>query len=752
LIGSAERGLLRQGLRYALALRLVVVVVASLVSLFVEPAPEPGVAVAVVVAFTGWNALYATVMVRGSARTRRWLVPVDVLAICGVCLTQLWTAAPDVGAGGTSWVLVAAGITLVTYPWQIGTTALAVASVTVLSALLAGSAMARPDEWLAAVPLQLWLVMEAALSWALYRFVRRAARAADRRVERGELVRRQATVAASRRVDEREYLAALHDTGAATLLMVGAGVVEGRQQWLADQAARDLDVIGEPAGAGSTVSNREVDLIGMLRDVGRLTPLRVRFRVLESLRMPAVTAVLLCHGTREALTNVVRHAGVDEAEVAVRLDGDTVVVEVVDEGRGFDVERLPRHRYGLTRSLMERMDRAGGRAEVVSEPGRGTRVRLTCPRTPAEFTGDDTEVIGTAFQTGLRWAIVVMNLVILTFLDLPKLLANLDTYRAVWPQFLAWGGFVAVTVGVALWTRRGGGLGRWRWALVALVFALSAVATGSIPPEHRLGTVHWSEGDAGWTLVLLLLDVRVAVFVVVLVAQYALTFGQAALGGDGAVSFASLVSATMIVLGYQLAVGMIAAVLRGLASSSARAARAEEELRTAEVVAVQLHQDRVERYAGLADTTVPLLRGLASGTLNPGAEEVRRQCAIEAAKLRRLLAEDATAPDPLLNELGACIDLAERNGVSVSFAECGTRPGIPRSVRRILTEPAVAALATARGRVRLTVAGSGGTVTVSVVADCPPQAIPVPNTDEIRTSTMLDGDRLWVQATWRGET
>ncbi|GAB3463063.1 ATP-binding protein [Actinophytocola sediminis] len=744
--GSAQRGLARQGLRAALGLRLSVVGAASLVSLFVEPAPQPVLAVAVVLALNLWNAVYATTMVRGPYRARYWLVPADVVVACAICLSQLWITSPEVGAGGTNWVLVAVGITVVSYPWQIGPAALAAASVVVASALLTGSALARPDDWLAAVPLQLWLLMEAVLSLAIYRFVRRAARSADQQVARGEQVRRQATVAASRRVDEREYLAALHDTASATLLMVGAGVAADRQQWLADQAARDLDVIGGP----SVVSSREVDLITMLRDVCRLTPLRVHLALPESLRMPAVTAVLLCHGTREALTNIVRHAGVDEATVTVRLEDELVVVEVVDDGQGFDTDRLPRHRYGLARSLVERMDRAGGRAEVTSEPGRGTRVRLTCPRTPAELAGDDTEVIGSVFLSGLRWAIVVMNLVILTFLDLPKLLTNLDAYRAVWPQFLAWGGLVAVTVGVGLHLRRGGDLGRWRWALVALVFALSALATESVPPEHRLGVLHWSEGDAAWTIVLLLLDVRVAVFAGVVIAQYAMTFTQAALGGDSGVPIASLASATAIVLGYQFAVGLIAAVLRALATSSARAARAEEEVRTAEAVAEQLHQDRVERYAGLADTTVPLLRGIADNILDPGDQDVRRRCAVEAAKMRRLLAEDATAPDPLLHELGACIELAERNGVSVSFAECGIRPGIPLAVRRVLTEPAIAALATAKGRVRLTVAGSDGTVTVSVIADCPPQAVPVPNTDQIRTSTMLDGDRLWVQATWQG--
>ena len=51
----------------------------------------------------------------------------------------------------------------------------------------------------------------------------------------------------------------------------------------------------------------------------------------------------------------------------------------------------------------------------------------------------------------------------------------------------------------------------WRWPLVALVFAISVWCTESVPPEMRLGLAHWSEGDAGWTILLLLLDTRMVV-------------------------------------------------------------------------------------------------------------------------------------------------------------------------------------------------------------------------------------------------
>ncbi|ONI87592.1 hypothetical protein ALI144C_09435 [Actinosynnema sp. ALI-1.44] len=741
-MGSAERELLSTGLRYALGLRLVVVAMASLVSLLLEPAPRPAFAAVVVVALNGWNAWYAYRRVRGGGSL---LTVADVTVMCAVCLTQVWTATPET-ASGMSWVLVTAEITLVAYPWQIGAKTLAAATVLIMGAYLAGGALATPENWAATVPVQLWMVMEAALSFALYRFVRRGARNADRLVARNEQLRLQAAVASARRDDEREYLAALHDTASATLLMVGAGVATKPERWLSDQAARDLEVIRgrEDVPAG------QVDLLDMLREVSDRTPLTVRWQAQRAVTVPAVVAIALSRGTREALTNVVRHAAVDTAEVRVRSNGDTVTVEIVDEGCGFDAASVPGNRFGVARSLVERMSRIGGTAEITSEPGHGTTVRLESPMAVRQSGGGDADIIANRFLRGLRWALVAMNLVILYGLDLPKLLSSTDAYTTVVPQYLALGLGTAVSLWAGFATWRGFERIPGRWPLVVLVFAVSVLATQTALPERRLGIAHWSEGDIAWSLALLLLDERAAVFIGVVVAQYTLTFVHVTIGGTSAVTVAGAVNATVVVLAYQMAVGMIATVLRGIAVSAARIARDEEELRTSEAVADQLHDDRKERYALVADTTAPLLAGLASGELDPGDVAVRRRCSLDAAKMRRLFAEGAS--DPLLHELRGYIELAERNGVSVRFAERGTRPTVPPDARRALTEPAVAMLATAVRVARVTVVGTGESVTVSVVSDSPPEAVPSTEFAGITTSTVLSGSQLWVEVTWmRGE-
>ncbi len=84
--------------------------------------------------------------------------------------------------------------------------------------------------------------------------------------------------------------------------------------------------------------------------------------------------------TREALTNAARHAGVDRVDVYVEARADAVAVYVRDRGRGFDPAGVPDDRRGLGESIIGRMQRAGGHAQVHAAPGAGVEVELVLPR------------------------------------------------------------------------------------------------------------------------------------------------------------------------------------------------------------------------------------------------------------------------------------------------------------------------------------------------------------------------------------
>lgn len=102
-------------------------------------------------------------------------------------------------------------------------------------------------------------------------------------------------------------------------------------------------------------------------------------------KKPLATSVrdLLFRAVQELLANVVKHAHAYSARVSVRREGEEIRIEVADDGAGIDVSQddLPAGRdegFGLF-NIRERLTHVGGRLQIHSELGQGTRVVLTAP-------------------------------------------------------------------------------------------------------------------------------------------------------------------------------------------------------------------------------------------------------------------------------------------------------------------------------------------------------------------------------------
>ena len=105
-------------------------------------------------------------------------------------------------------------------------------------------------------------------------------------------------------------------------------------------------------------------------------------------RLPIELEIAVFRIVQEALTNVARHAGVNEASVAVTHSaasdgadgGAKLLVDIVDRGHGFDLDAVlaSRSSIGLT-SLTERVTLAGGTVEIFSRRGQGTRIHAEFP-------------------------------------------------------------------------------------------------------------------------------------------------------------------------------------------------------------------------------------------------------------------------------------------------------------------------------------------------------------------------------------
>ena len=91
-------------------------------------------------------------------------------------------------------------------------------------------------------------------------------------------------------------------------------------------------------------------------------------------------AVCLFRIAQESLRNGIMHG--DAKHLAVRLwrEGDLLVLEVVDDGRGFDMNAVQGNGKGLGLVMMEeRANLVGGRTEIVSKAGAGTTIRVVAP-------------------------------------------------------------------------------------------------------------------------------------------------------------------------------------------------------------------------------------------------------------------------------------------------------------------------------------------------------------------------------------
>lgn len=194
--------------------------------------------------------------------------------------------------------------------------------------------------------------------------------------ERAERIRTQerADVAAHLHDSVLQTLALIQKSSAdpATVARLARAQERDLRQWLyGDQAAPE----GTLAGSLRVIAAEAEDLHGV--------PVEV---VTVGDRPTTGELVPLLGATREALLNAVRHSGASRVDVYAEVAPDQVEVFVRDRGHGFSLDEVPEDRLGVRNSIVGRMERHGGRADVRTTPGGGTEVALTLPIEPTGTT------------------------------------------------------------------------------------------------------------------------------------------------------------------------------------------------------------------------------------------------------------------------------------------------------------------------------------------------------------------------------
>ena len=369
--GASDLALRRLTSRFAIALRLFSAIAFAIAGPLAATGPvSVPLLVTVLAVLCVWSVLFAWLV------WRRGLIAPLVLADAAVITALLFAhqriVPPAVIAAGTTWMLPLAStvvfIAQLAFPPALGVpvgAAVAVAYITTVP---------HPAD----AP---FLVLQTVLTAALMALVRGGGRSADALLARRLQAEQELLAAQARRADQREQFRQLHDTILSTLTITGSGTFRGPSPVLTAQAARDLRVLGALPAVPAAPAAGTASLARAVREAAAAAaPLHVRVIAgSAAAAVPAAVAERFGQCTAEALRNVLRHAGVTEAEVRARHEDGRHVVEVTDHGRGFDPQAVPRSRRGIQESIRGRMAAVGGSASVSSQPGTGTTVTLRWP-------------------------------------------------------------------------------------------------------------------------------------------------------------------------------------------------------------------------------------------------------------------------------------------------------------------------------------------------------------------------------------
>jgi hypothetical protein len=305
---------------------------------------------------------------------------------------------------------------------------------------------------------------------------------------------------------------------------------------------------------------------------------------------------------------------------------------------------------------------------------------------------------------------------------------------------------LAITAGAVLVLR---GTPGWRaaWAVAVIALAASPAAGVASPASQMLG-VNWAWGSAGWIGVLVLLRRRFSELAWFLAVEALATLSVLAWDGLDHLDLAGFLALLAWSTGAQVAVAAGVKALDAAAGQAAVAARSEHDARERAATAEIIQAARHARWLALQGSAVPLVAELAAGTADPGDPQVRNRAAVQAARLRRLLAEGDEVPGSLVHELHASADVAERRGVAVEIETAGSLPPLPGPARRVITDAAIAILTATRSQARITLAVVAAGIAVSFVADTG-AAIRLPPAGEgVAIEQQQDGGMLWAEARW----
>jgi PAS domain S-box-containing protein len=203
-------------------------------------------------------------------------------------------------------------------------------------------------------------------------------------------------------LEERESLAQdLHDNCIQAIYSIGLNLEECRELVREDPTMATRKIADAEADLNLVIQDLRIQVLGDKREIadghglqaalensirmmnGRAPAFSLEFDSAAASSLAPEQAAHLLQIGREAISNVARHADARRCRVSLQAKGETVCFEVNDDGAGFDPGAREKHGLGL-HNIEARVRKLRGRMELVSRPGRGSRVVIEIPaRRPA---------------------------------------------------------------------------------------------------------------------------------------------------------------------------------------------------------------------------------------------------------------------------------------------------------------------------------------------------------------------------------
>lgn len=189
----------------------------------------------------------------------------------------------------------------------------------------------------------------------------------------------QAQIDATER--ERQRMDALVHDRVLNTLLVAAKAATPQDQKAAASAAADAIASLEAATLEQEINSR-VTTLGLYRSLRkaalRASPgIEVELGSAGLQEIPSEIAQTITEATLQAIDNAIRHSGASHIRVVLgESEAIGLFVQVKDNGKGFNLERLPKDRLGIRSSIQARMNLIGGQARISTKIGAGTTVEL----------------------------------------------------------------------------------------------------------------------------------------------------------------------------------------------------------------------------------------------------------------------------------------------------------------------------------------------------------------------------------------